>query len=98
MRLLLILLLLTACKSIPPSEAIANSAVESVVAIENSLSKECKTKGINTQLVSIKSQISTISKACDVEKDVLNKKITIRNIIIGILFALIILLLVKKVA
>lgn len=82
-------LLLSACSTQAPSEVIANNAIESVIAIEKSLSSECKTESVKQQLLSIKGQIATISTACETEKNVLEQKITIRNLIIALLLALI---------
>lgn len=86
---ILSILVLSACSTKEPSEVMAENAIQSVIAIEKSLPNECKTESVKQQLLSIKGQIATISTACETEKNVLEQKITIRNLIIALLLALI---------
>ncbi len=103
---ILCLLFLTACKSTIPSESIANGVINDLNAHQQAIStldkqttKECKTdafvaslNALKTQTESIAGQVKSISQACKTEKVVLEQKITIREIIIGILLALLIFL------
>lgn len=107
---LICLLLLTSCKSAIPSESIANGVINDLNAHKQAISildkqttKECKTEAFSASLNALKSQtesiagqVQSISQACKTEKDVLEQKITIREIIIGALIALICLFLFLK--
>ena len=70
---LLILLLAGCSKSEPVSDTIADNAVNTVVAVEKALPEECKTEAVKTQLTVVKSEIRSITKACDSEKDVITQ-------------------------
>ena len=73
--LALLVLSLVACSSTPPvSETIADNAVNTVVAVEKSLSAECKTEAVTTQLTVVKSEIRSITSACQAEKDVITQE------------------------
>lgn len=75
MRLLVLLLLLTGCaNSSSVSESIAENTINEVNSLEQSLSKECKTDAVMTQLTIIKSQIRTSVQACEMEKDVITQE------------------------
>ena len=112
-KYLLIFLLLSACKSAPPSEVISNTVVnelqlhtQAISLLEKQTTPECKTDAFIANLNAIKSQtenmvgqVKSISQSCKVEKNVLEQKITIRDIIIGILSVLlgfIVFLFIKK--
>lgn len=96
---ILCLLLLTACKTTIPSESIANSVIKdltnhekAIETLEKQTQKECKTElfvtsinALKAQTESISGQVKSITQACKTEKVVLEQKITIREIIIGIL-------------
>lgn len=100
---ILCLLLLTACKTTIPSESISQSVVkdlkaheEAIKVLEKQTTKECKTdafvasiNALKSQTESIKGQVTSVSNACKTEKRVLEYKITIREIIIGILAVII---------
>ena len=91
--------LLVGCKSTIPSESIANSVIkdlkaheQAIVNLEKQTPKECKTDAfvatidaLKGQTESIEGQVKSISQACKTEKVVLEQKITIRDIFIGIL-------------
>lgn len=92
-------LLLSACKSAPPSEVISNTVVcglqshtEAIELLEKQTTPECKTDSFIANLNALKAQtenmvgqVKSISKACEAEKTVIEKDIVIRNIIIGVL-------------
>ena len=73
--LALLVLSLIACSSTTPvSETIADNAVNTVVAVEKTLSDECKTEAVKTQLTVVKSEIRSITSACQAEKDVITQE------------------------
>ena len=100
------LLLLTACRSTTTSETISSQVIndlnahkQAISALDKQTTKECKTEAFITSLNALKAQtdsmagqVKSISKACQTEKLVLEQKITIREIIIGILLAFLALL------
>lgn len=100
---LICFLLLTACKSTIPSESISQGVIKDLTAhqqaitnLDKQTTKECKTEAFVTalnamkaQTESIAGQVKSISQACQTEKVVLEQKITIREIIIGVLAVLI---------
>ena len=70
--LALIILSLCACgKTQPVSETIADSAVQTTVALEKTLPEECKTDAIKAQIWAVQTQIKAINAACETEKDVI---------------------------
>ena len=101
-----VLLLLTGCKAVPPSEVISNTVInelqshtQSIALLEKQTTPECKTEAfianlnaIRTQTENMVGQVKSISQSCKVEKQVLEQSITIRDIIIGILACLLALL------
>lgn len=88
--------LLVGCKATIPSEAITNNAINelngvtaTVEHIQATTPAQCKTEAltanlnaIKTQISSVSGQIKNISLACETEKNVLEEKLTVRNIII----------------
>lgn len=101
---LICLLFLTACRATIPSEAITNNTIKELNAINQTVERiekespaECKTDSfkaniasLRSQIDSVKGQVKNIDLSCKTEKQVLEHKITIRNIIIGCLIALLI--------
>jgi hypothetical protein len=99
-------LFVTACKSTIPSESIAQGVVsdlnahqQAIQVLEKQTTKECKTdafvaslNALKAQTESIAGQVKSISQACQTEKRVLEQSITIREIVIGVLGALLLLL------
>ena len=95
-------LFLVGCKSTIPSETISQSVIkdlnahqQAISTLEKQTSKECKTdafiaslNAIKTQTESIAGQVKSINQACKTEKVVLEQKITIREIIICVLLAI----------
>ena len=66
--LLSLTLLLNACSSKSASDSIANSSINSLVALEKSLPANCSTDAIKTQINAIKTQINAITESCQTEK------------------------------
>lgn len=62
-KIVILTLLLNGCAKTPIDTAV-DSAQNSVVALENSLKKECKTEGINSQITAIKTSINEIREQC----------------------------------
>ena len=70
---LLVLLLAGCSKTEPVSNTIADNAVNTVVAVEKALPNECKTEAVKTQLTVVKSEIRSITSACESEKNVITQ-------------------------
>lgn len=99
---LICILLLSACKSTIPSESIASGVIsdlnahqQAIKILDKQTTSECKTQAFLTSLNALKSQtesiagqVKSISQACQTEKRVLEQSITIREIVIGVLLAL----------
>lgn len=69
------LLFLFGCaKTTPASENIANSAQESLNALEQTIKPECKTKAIESQINAIKSSINAIVTSCESEKEIITQE------------------------
>ena len=62
-KIVILAFLLNGCAKTPIDTAV-DSAQNSVVALENSLKKECKTEGINSQITAIKTSINEIKEQC----------------------------------
>ena len=67
----LILLLFGCAKNTPASESMANSATESLNALEQTIKPECKTNAVESQINAIKTSVKAIVTACDSEKDII---------------------------
>ena len=61
------LLLMGGCARKTPVETIADNATAQVVALEKSLTPECKTEAINAQIVAIKDVIAGAPAACELQ-------------------------------
>lgn len=99
---LICLVLLSACKSTIPSESIAQGVIsdlnahqQAIKILDKQTTNECKTQAFLTSLNALKSQtesmagqVKSLSQACQTEKRVLEQSITIREIVIGVLLAL----------
>lgn len=73
--LLISIFLISACsRTTPVSDEIANGAIDATNGLEQQLPPECKTSAITTQLAVIKTQIRTITNACQTEKDVITEQ------------------------
>lgn len=100
--LLVCFLLLPGCKTTPPSEVISNtvvnglqSHVEAIELLDKQTTPECKTDAFIANLNALKAQtenmmgqVKSISQSCAAEKKVIEKDVQIKNIIIGILVAI----------
>lgn len=100
---LILFLFLVGCKSVPPSEVISNSVVnglqshvEAISLLERQTTPECKTdafianlNALKTQTENMVGQVKSIGESCKVEKRLLQSQIDIRNLIIGVLVAII---------
>lgn len=72
---LLSTILLAGCaRKAPVSETIADSAINTTTALEQSLTPECKTDNVITQLAVIRTQIRAVSNACDAEKEQIDRE------------------------
>lgn len=72
--LLLVLFTLSSCGTQSATHDMAESATTSATALEQSLTKECATEAIKTQINVIKSQIKAITSACNTEKQVIEQE------------------------
>jgi hypothetical protein len=68
MKYIAILLLLCGCAKTTATENIANSAINTTTAIEKSLTADCATESIKTQIQAVKTQINAIVQTCETEK------------------------------
>ena len=103
---LICFLFLIGCKSTIPSESIAKGVIsdlnahqQSINILDKQTAKECKTdaflaslNALKSQTESIAGQVKSISQACQTEKRILEQSITIRNIVIGILLSLLLII------
>lgn len=61
-------ILLAGCAKNTPTQNATQTLNNQIVALENSLTTDCKTDAVNTQITAIKAQISTIQSVCETEK------------------------------
>lgn len=61
-------------KTAPASETIADSAQESLNAISNTLTPECKTKAIESQINAVQTAIKATVSACESEKEIITQE------------------------
>ena len=88
MKYIAILLLLCGCAQTPASETVANGAINTAVAIEKSLTADCATDAIKTQIESVKTQINAIVQTCKTEKaEIVAEKIRWKWAFLGLLMA-----------
>ena len=106
MRYLFLLLLLCGCSTVDPSKSITENAVKGLTDIEKSIkriesqtNKECLTDALVANLEALKSQtkiisgqVESISMSCQTEKQVLKEQITVREVLIGVLGFIVLLL------
>lgn len=87
MKRVMIALLLCGCAKQPvPSNTIAESAINTTTAIEQSLPAQCATEAIKTQLQAVKTQITAITQACETEKaEIRSEKIKWKTAFFGLL-------------
>lgn len=63
------LFLVFGCSTKAPSVSVAETAKESICALESTLAPECKTEAVKTQLAVIKQMVDTQLVVCSAEKD-----------------------------
>lgn len=89
---------LCSCGAPSASNTMAESAINTATAIEQSLPKQCATEGIKTQINVIKSQIKAINEACETEKaEIRADKIKWMTAFFGLVIAIAVFV-IKKVA
>ena len=67
---------LSGCFRATPIDSAVENAQNSVVALEKSLTADCKTEGTNAQLRAIKSSISEIKENCVAQQKILEEQKT----------------------
>lgn len=67
--LLIFTVLLNGCRTQTATESVAESVINTTTALEKSLTAECKTEAITSQIWAIKTQIKAIQTTCQTEKD-----------------------------
>lgn len=102
--MLLCVFLLTSCASRAPSQAIVENTRKEIISVQETLKKielqtpiECKTEvfianldAIKNQISSIDGRIESIGQSCRVEKEVLEERITVREMAIACLMLIIV--------
>ena len=87
--LLLLSLFLNGCSNPSTSETIANGAINSTTALEQSLPKDCSTDAIKSQITAIKTQIMAITESCKTEKAIIKAdKVKWQTAFFGLLLAI----------
>lgn len=94
--LLISTLLLSGCFRSTPIDTAVENAHNSVVALEKSLTADCKTEGTNAQLKSIKSSISEIREQCLARQKILEEQKTKWQLLFAGAIGIIVLLLWRK--
>lgn len=95
--LIILTALLNGCAKPSASESIANSATNTVNALEQTLSKDCATDAIKSQITAVKSQINAITEACESEKaQIKADKVKWQTAFFGLLLAIAVFI-IKKV-
>ena len=72
--LLILTFLLSGCFRSTPIDTAVENAQNSVVALEKSLTADCKTESTNAQLRAIKSSISEIKENCIAQQKILEEQ------------------------
>lgn len=89
---------LCSCGAPSASNTMAESAINTATAIEQSLPKQCATEGIKTQITAIKTQITAITQACETEKaEIRADKIKWKTAFFGLVIAIAVFV-IRKVA
>jgi outer membrane lipoprotein SlyB len=73
-NILFVLCLAGCANTTPASESIANSAQASIDAISQTLTPECKTKAIESQINAAQTAVKATIKACDSEKEIITQE------------------------
>lgn len=94
------ILILTGCANTTATEKVAGGAKETLSGISQSISKECMTESIKTQIKSMDIQIDNIVTTCNTEKAQMKaehkNQLLIRDVIIGALAGIILLYFVAR--
>lgn len=94
--LLLLAFLLNGCSNTSVSENIANSAINTATALEESLPTGCYTNAIKSQITAIKTQITAITESCETEKAAIRAdKVKWQTAFFGLLLAIAVFILKK---
>lgn len=89
--------LLNGCTKTSATDNIANSAINSANALEESLPTGCSTNAIKTQITAIKTQINAIAESCETEKAAIRAdKVKWQTAFFGLLIAIAVFI-IKKV-
>lgn len=94
--LLILTFLLSGCFRSTPIDTAVENAQNSVVALEKSLTADCKTESTNAQLRAIKSSISEIKENCIAQQKILEEQKTKWQILFLGAVGIIVLLLWRK--
>ena len=94
--LLIVTVLLSGCFRSTPIDTAVENAQNSVVALEKSLTADCKTESTNAQLRAIKSSISEIKENCIAQQKILEEQKTKWQILFLGAVGIIVLLLWRK--
>lgn len=94
--LLILTFLLSGCFRSAPIDTAVENAQNSVVALEKSLTADCKTESTNAQLRAIKSSISEIKENCIAQQKILEEQKTKWQILFLGAVGIIVLLLWRK--
>lgn len=94
--LLILTFLLNGCFRSTPIDTAVENAQNSVVALEKSLTADCKTESTNAQLRAIKSSISEIKENCIAQQKILEEQKTKWQILFLGAVGIIVLLLWRK--
>ena len=94
--LLISTFLLSGCFRSTPIDTAVENAQNSVVALEKSLTADCKTESTNAQLKAIKSSISEIEENCIAQQKILEEQKTKWQILFLGAVGIIVLLLWRK--
>lgn len=89
--------LLFGCKTVTPVETIADGAKETISDIYTSLPKECQSKQTKVAFDSAMKQVESVKANCIAQTQILEEKIKQRNLVIGGLLLLLIILFYRKV-
>lgn len=96
--LLILTVLLNGCSRKEPIENIGDNAKNDVEMMYTVLPKECKTEAVTIAKENALRQIESVVSYCNLEKDNLQLKIRYRELLIGVLSGLLLLMSFRKFA
>lgn len=95
---MILMLTLSGCaREEPVSQTISENAINATTALEQSLTTECKTDSIKTQLTVIKTEIRAVNKACQTEKETERLRTTRWKFLFFSLLTVCIIYIIKKI-